>query len=314
MWLKRYQGPPPHDPPLTILPSRSSPHDPPLQVTPHAIARLKSVVIHGRPKNIREITAQLSHPAPLLESLRIEGNGMLYPDNGQPVIATTLFDGDLSPLHDLYLQGVRTDLPWRNMVNLTSFALVYDSPEETSFGQLLDFFESAPRLRNIRLHWATRTDARIGRPASLPYLKRMDIVGNEPLALLFDHLLVPVDAKLTTEVDPRYSTYLPQSLEGIRDLTGFRVHMRVREFYQSIRFTGPAGETSTVPATPRATATCRVLESVAKFVPSKVEQLRLAGGDMLLRDGCPLDWLIFSMKGLRTLTVSRCKNLSFSAR
>ena len=297
-WLERCQGPPPHDPPP--------------QVIPQAIARLKSVVIHGCPKNIQDITARLSHPAPLLESLRIEGDGILYPDNGQDVISTTLFGGDLSSLHDLYLRGIRTGLPWRNMVNLTSFTLICTSQGDTSVMQLLDFFESAPRLRKIQLHFEVPTfGPYAGRPVSLPCLKRMDIVGDEPLALLFDHLLVPADAKLTTEVDPRYSDYLPDTLENIRNLTGFRVQMHVREFYPSIRVTGPAGETSIVPATRRAATTCRVLESLTQFVPSKIERLKLIGGDILLRGGCTLYWVLFSMKNLRTLTVSRCKNLSF---
>ena len=295
-WLERYQGTPPHDPPLHVI--------------PHAIAQLKSMVIHGYPENIQEVTTQLSHPAPLLESLRIEVNGWPLMGDG-PLIATTLFNGDFPSLHDLYLQGVRTELPWRNMVNLTSFTLVDTSGSETSVMQLLDFFERAPRLRKIRLHFAIpNLDAHSGRPVSLPCLKRMEIVGNKPLALLFDHLSVPVNAKLTAEVDPRYSSYLPSSLENIRNLTGFRVHMHVREFYPSIRFTGPAGETSIAPATRRATTTCQVLESLTQFDYSKTERLRLVGGDLLLRDGCALYWVIFAMKGLRTITISRCKNPS----
>ena len=130
-WLKRY-----HDPPL------------------HAIDRLKSVVIHGHQYNIRAVTAQLSYPAPLLESLRIEGHGELHVDNGQNVISTTLFGGDLSSLRDLYLQGIRTELPWRNMVNLTSFALVYKSGGRISVMQLLDFLESTPHLRKVQLHFS----------------------------------------------------------------------------------------------------------------------------------------------------------------
>ena len=160
-WLERYQGPPPHDPPL--------------QVIPHAIARLKSVVIHGRPENILAVTAQLSHPAPLLESLRIEVDGWHDQYHG-PAIATTLFNGDFSSLHDLCLHGVWTELPWRNMVNLTSFKLVYKLRGGTSVMQLLDFFESAPRLFDVELTFAAPTNGvQNGRLVSLAHLGKLFI-------------------------------------------------------------------------------------------------------------------------------------------
>ena len=140
-WLKRYQSPLPH-------------HR--LQVTPHAVAQLKSVVVHGTSEKLEEIIAHLSHPAPPLESLRIEIGGRRSPEYC-PVITTTLFNGDLSSLSELCLQSIRTELPWRNMINLTSFTLGYAWSGETSVRHLLDFFESAPRLRNIQLHHATPT-------------------------------------------------------------------------------------------------------------------------------------------------------------
>jgi len=298
-WLERCKGPSPHD------------QDPPLQVIPHAIARLKSVVIHGRPKNIQEVTAQLSHPAPLLESLRIEVDGLHHPGDG-PVMPTTLFDGDFSSLHDLYLQGIRTELPWRNMVNLTSFALVYQALGGTSIKWLLDFLESTPRLRKIQLATLTLS-GHSGRLVSLPCLRRMDIIGGESPGHLFDNLLIPIGAKLTTQGDPRHSTYLPNSFKEIRALTGFRVHLHVRGNYPRIQISGQTGEINIIPVTSRATVisdTCRVLESLAKFDPSKTERLRLAGGDLFLQEGRTVYQLLLPMTGLRTITISRCRNPS----
>jgi len=282
------------------------PHDRPLQV---AIAQLKSVVIHGTRASLQETTAQLSHPAPLLESLRIEVYGGCSPENG-PVIPINLFNGDLSSLRELRLQGIRTELSWRNMVNLTSFALTYTWPGESPVRHLLDFFESAPRLRKIQLHFATPTfGAQAGRLVSLACLKRMDISGSGPPSLLFDHMLVPTNAKLTIQVDPPYSTHIPKSLYTIGKLTGFTIHLHVAEFYPSIRFSGSDGEISIISATPRAITTCRVLESLPLFDLSKVERLRLAGGD-LMRGGCAASQALEFMRRLRTLTISRCKNLS----
>jgi len=229
-------------------------------------------------------------------------------------MATTLFNGDFSSLHDLYLQGVCTEFPWRTVVNLTSFTLAHTSRVESPVGHLLDFFESAPRLRKIQLHFSTPTSGtQAGRLVSLACLKRIDIIGGGPPALLFNHLLIPVGAKLATQGDHRHFTYLPNSPETIRNLTGFRVHTHVREFYPSIQISEQTVEINIVPATPPATTTsdtCRVLESLVQFDPSKTERLRIAGGDLLLRDGCTLYPVLFSMKGLRTITISRCKNVS----
>ena len=43
------------------------------------------------------------------------------------------------------------------MVNLTSFKLAHTSPGEVSAAHLLDFFESAPRLRQVELHASAPT-------------------------------------------------------------------------------------------------------------------------------------------------------------
>jgi len=87
-----------------------SPYDPFIQVVPHIIGRLKSITIYGVPENLQEIAAQLSSPAPLLESLAIDVASECSPQHG-PVMTTTLFNGDLSSLRELRLRGIRTELP-----------------------------------------------------------------------------------------------------------------------------------------------------------------------------------------------------------
>ena len=166
-----------------------SPCDPFLQILPHAIGRLRSLSVYATFKSLQDITAHLSLPAPFLEDLQIDGHPALYSQPDNPVLASTLFNGDLSSLRVLCLRSVRTELPWRNMVNLTTFTLVRTLPGEISVGHFLDFFESAPRLREVRLHAATPTfGAQNGRLASLVCLKRMNIIGGRP-SLLLDHLL-----------------------------------------------------------------------------------------------------------------------------
>ena len=120
-----------------------SPGDPFLEIDPRAISRLKSLNLDGTPENFQDTSARLSHPAPLLETLTILVES-LYTTRRYPAVTTELFDGDLSSLRELNLYCVRTELPWRNMVNLTSFKLCWTPPGEVSITQLLDFFESAP--------------------------------------------------------------------------------------------------------------------------------------------------------------------------
>ena len=120
------------------------------QIGPSAVRRFDSLEMLATPKIFRVIAAQFSHPTPLLKSLTIE---IESPSPWRsPLIGTTYFNGDLSSLCELDLQCVRTELPWRKMVNLTSFILAYTPPGETSTGHLLDFLESAPRLRKFELY------------------------------------------------------------------------------------------------------------------------------------------------------------------
>ena len=192
------------------------------------------------------------------------------------------------------------------MVNLTSFTLGYTSPGDSPVGRLLNFFESAPRLSKIQLHLATPTfGAQSGRLVSLACLKRMDIVGGGPSSLLLDHLLIPVSARFAGPV------HLPSSLASLWELSGFRIHVYVREICPSIRFGGPGGRINMVPTNPRATNACQVLESLGRFDPSNAERLKLTGGDLMQRlSGRTIHRVLFPMKHLRVLTISRCKNLS----
>ena len=118
------------------------PSDPFFQITPHVIRRLKSLFVEGTPENLPDITTHLSYPAPLLEGMSINGSSGFGPED-IPDLTPALFSGDLPSLRKLRLEFVCTELPWRNMVNLTSLKLINMSP--VSMGKLLDFFESADR-------------------------------------------------------------------------------------------------------------------------------------------------------------------------
>jgi hypothetical protein len=136
--------------------NRRNSHHPFFKIVPHAIGRLRSLSIEGPLDDLEEIATPLSHPAPLLEKLSICAHYHAG-SHPHPVLPPALFDGDISSLRSLRLEAIRTKLPWRNMVNLTSLKLWTTSRDGISIRELLDFFESAPHLREVDLHSATPT-------------------------------------------------------------------------------------------------------------------------------------------------------------
>ena len=194
-----------------------TPHDPFFQITPQDIGRLRSLYVQGTPVNLQDITTALSCPAPLLEDMSIIGGRGLGAED-IPDLTPTLFSGDLSSLRRLQLEFVCTELPWRTMENLTSLGLFDTSPLSTR--QLLDFFESAPHLQDVDLRFEIPTScAEDGRLVSLAHLRVMSIEGG-PSSVLLDHLLIPVGARLTVQVDlprPPIEDH-PRFLDNLKNL------------------------------------------------------------------------------------------------
>jgi hypothetical protein len=286
-----------------------SPQSPFLQIIPHSIGRLESLTLYETFGNLQEITAHLSSPAPLLEYLFI--NSTSPEPRRNPVLTTTLFSGDLSSLRELCLYSVHTELPWRNMVNLTSFTLSNTSPRNVPIRQFLGFVESAPHLREIELFEATPTSGtQNGRLVSLTSLEKIEIFGDESPSLLLDHLIIPVGAELTVETTsrgPLIEGHFPGSLDNLRNLPNFTgIHLHVDERCPQVEFTGPNGRVSVARVTDRVNSTYSVLESLARFDTSKTERLKIGGGN-----SPPSDYLyqvLLPMKHLRTLTLSLCTN------
>jgi len=278
--------------------------DPFLQIIPQAIGQLKYLSIKGTSENLQDITAHLSLPAPLLERLYI--NGGFEPEPGPyPTLTAAIFNGDLSSLRQLRLQQVCTELPWRNMINLTSFVLGYIPPDSTSTTQLLDFFESAPHLRKVQLIDATPfSNGQNGRLVAPAYLEKMDFHGGGPSSLLLDHLLIPVHAKLGIHRDcigPTLDDHLPRSLDNLRNLSNF-TDVYVGELYPCVRIRGPNGQFYMT--TSNRNSTRVVVEFLARFDVSKTERLEIANNNHL-SSGPPYQALL-AMERLRTLVLSHC--------
>ena len=280
------------------------------QITSQAISRLKFLSVDLVPENLQAITAHISHPAPLLEMLNIDGGSYHLPWNN-PALASTIFDGDLSSLRVLRLEYVRTELPWRNMVNLTSFTLRHISTGGFTIGRLLDFFASAPRLRKIDLYNAKPTsDGENGRLVSLEHLKRVDIIKCEYTSTLLDHLVVPVGAKLRAQLDPHgfiIEDHIPRFLDNLKNLSSFtKIHLYLDGLLPCMRLSGPNGQFCIV-TTIMDTKTSLLFESLARFDTSKAERLKICGRIPLFR--IPHGTLL-PMKSLRTLVLFRGDGLS----
>jgi len=287
-----------------------SPYDPIFYIIDHAIGRLRSLSINGTPENLRGIITHLPHPAPLLEKLSIHGGCDRAPHRN-PVLRSTLFDGDLSSLRELHLEYVRTQLPWRNAISLTSFVLAHTAPGEISVTQFLDFFENAPNLRKIGLYSATPTsDSQSKRLVLLPCLERMHTTGGGPSSLLLDHLLIPVGAHLATEVDlpsPPITDQPPRFLDNLWNLRNFTtIRLYGDESFPHMQFNGPNGEVRMSLGTSRVDRTCQVLGSLTLLDTSKTERLEIVSCNPPSSD--PLYRALLPMKNLQILKLTRCRN------
>jgi hypothetical protein len=287
------------------LPSSSRPL---FKTIPHAIGRLRSlsIAVNGALEHLLKTTDHLScTAAPLLEELSICSDRDRGPGNN-PVLTPVLFNGDLSSLRKLRLKSVRTDLPWRNMVNLTSFMLAYMSWGQISVEQLLDFFESAPHLRKVNLLNTPVSGPQNGRLVSLPCLEKMEFTGRGLVSPLLDHLLIPVGADLKIEVDLHtFPTKDHRFLDNLRNSSNFTdIYLHLGGWYKRMQFSGPNGRVEIISESRGVDETCLALESLDQFDTSKVERLTIDRGDSPSSD--PLYRALLPLKHLRTLTLDYC--------
>ena len=281
--------------------------DPLYRIIPHTVERLKSLTIDGSPRNIQDITICLSRPAPLLEYLSIVGQ-RIYGQRLHHSPTSALFGKDLPSLRRLHLEYVCTELHWRNMVNLTSFTLVYASP--VSVRQILDFFESAPRLCKVKLDSTIQTSgADNGRLVSLACLKKMEAIGGGS-SLLLGCLLIPIGARLTAWVElpsPPTEGNPPRFLDNLKNLHGFTViHLSNCELDSdpSLRFSGPNGEVVIIPMAFPAQEISVLLGHLTLFDTSRTERLEIDLGDP--SSSGPIYQALLPMKDLRTLALPLC--------
>ena len=283
-----------------FLEGKLSPRHPFFQVIPCTIGRLESLTIRDPPEHLDDIARHLSNPEPFLERLELGSFSTALP---------TLFAGDFSSLRSLWLWEVRTELPWRNMVNLTSVDLEYVWLM-IPITCLLDFFESAPRLHRIRLiDTVSSSGGQDGRLVSLASLKRMKISVGEPCAPFLDHLSIPVGAKLDIvwgSLDPPiYENLFPKSLDNFRNLSNFTVvSLDCYCEFSCATFAGPSGELS-VTCKIRKALIAEALGFLARLGSSTTERLSICGGGTPAIDA--VHGVLLPMQDLHTLSLSKCE-------
>jgi len=190
------------------------------------------------------------------------------------------------------------------MVNLTSFTLKHELP--ISVRQFLDFFESAPHLREVDILPITSiSDAQDGRLVPLVCLQRMD-AGHHPSSSLFNHLLIPAGTLLMMGVDlpsPPIDGRPPRFIDNLKNLSNF-TKIKLHGGTPYVRFKGPNGE---VWMRTRATQVQLLLGSLANFDTSKTERLRIMDCKNPPSSD-PVYQALLPMKSLHTLKLHRCQD------
>lgn len=288
-------------------------NDPFLQISPHAISRLKHLSVETtEPEHFQDIIRHFCRPVPpLLEVLTIDCDDV----HSSPVLPAGLFDGVLSSLRELHLHFVQTELPWKNMNNLTSFsfslAYTFRARFKISVDNFLDFFERSPHLVEIKLALgAAKRTHRGERRVELKYLRRLSIHGVHPPRRLLDHLSVPVGANVSIKFSKHPGPYLEDHLSrSLDNLKSFSHFTKIRLCYKfaegSMRFTGPNGQVSVAACPPGRHGERVVCKFLARLDTSQTRCLELVDSTFPTE----LGELLASLSNLRTLIIPECKDI-----
>ena len=290
------------------------------------IDRLRTLSVSGNPTEVLPVLVKhFSRPIPLLNTLNITLDSYQA-----PLLPDGLFDGDLSSLRELSLTGVTMPLPWGDLSSLTTFNLCHIPEDEILSTQLLDFFESVPRLRHIQLRDSipNSSDAPTERVISLPRLEDLSIVAQAPHSVLLDHLSIPIGALLRLEFafgggESPIPTYTPKSLENLQNVS----HITATNLYfgserRSVRLNGPSGglyifgNRTNECGQPNIGVTRFLQPLLDQFNISRSQRLTITLCHYRPRASAQIEtWIVYqtlhSMEDLRTLTLARCTNRPF---
>ena len=286
-------------------------------VIPH-ICRLGSLSVDAF--HLPRVLQRFRCYAPLLRKLDIK-----IVSRSNIVLDSALFNGDLSSLHELSLERVITDFPWKNLANLR---LVYLKHPSKSYGmtQVLDFLESAPLLHTVFLGYRMpdSSDAPPKRIILLRHLKALTIETRRPHPILLDHLHIPIGASLILEC--QLSADAPPLLDHLPERSancGILSHITAINLYfdseqKFVQLSGPSGSLRLLGIWrgPRAPPTSydidrQILCSLGHPSLSTIQRLTISnyGHDRAIE--YPVLQTLSSANHLRTLVLTNCENLSF---
>ena len=296
-----------------------------LLVIPH-IERFKSLTIGGTLDHLQNVTRHLNLPAFSLRELTI-----YFDCNSAPILDNVFPNGNSSSLRTLILGGVITNLPWRNLSNLTKFKLRCAPGNRITVMRLLNFLESAPQLKDITLHKSIPTSSNVSpsRVVPLPHLKNLTIGGSSGYGILLNHLSIPEGASLALSLHfigdaSPLPDCLPKSSKNLKNISHVStVNLCFDGSTKFVRLVGPGGglsilgywdgdevEASCLPDLNR-----RTLRSLNYFSLHPTRSLVITGYEAVIPTDIQetsLYRVVLSRMGdLRTLTLIRCSNLAF---
>ena len=309
---------------LKKLNDRSYRDDALLLVVPHT-NRLGSLTVCGSANVIPDLVRRFHRPAPHLRKLKIN---LTHDRNHAPAFPTKLFDGDLSSLRELNLAGFATNLPWRNLINLSTLRLsrILGTTDLPFMIYLLDFLGSAPLLSSIELSSVPAVlDTLPARIVPIPHLKRLVLYSPSAHSTLLKYISVPTGASLVLDFpfsgggSPIFDC-LPRNFINLRNLSRITsISLLLGPGVKYTRFDGPSGRlylygTWTDRDHSSHTTQCQIFRSIGELNMASTQRLAVtrytpSPGNMI--DKSPVFQALLPMNDLRTLTLLECNNRSF---
>ena len=224
-------------------------------------------------------------------------------------------------MHELSLTRV-AQLPLGNLPNLKVFRFHHDpgTADALFITQLLDFFESAPLLSDIKLRCSIPASSNTpsGRVVAIPHLKKLTLYSHSAHSTLLKHLSLPIGS--TSVLEYPLDGEDPSVLDNLEDFDSFSYPTHITSISllfgsgsKHARFNGPSGQlylsgiwTDKVPSL--LATQCRFFRSLQRFNLSNTQRLTVTE---YTSSSLPVFQTLVFMNNLRTLTLIKCKNLPF---
>ena len=283
-------------------------------ITPH-LHRVESLTVVGAPSNV---LGKFRIRMPLLKKLHIDTS------HGDPELDDTLFNGDLSSLHELTLRGVALHSSWKHPGNLQVLYLESDIPIYDTT-QTLDLLESAPHLHTVFIGgWVSPSSrAPPGRIVHLSRLKTFSISTSSQQSFLLPHINIPAGALLVSTLTYRAGKcplldYLPERSPNFENLSHItKIRLRLGPEKMQAQLCGPSGALRLIMKREGIIPSKldhMILNSLSPSIRSTTEVLEVS--EYTSRDPARIEessiyQTLYSMKGLQKFSLEKCDHRPF---